>query len=70
MSTSAEAFEYAFERVLARDPSTAPGPSLINRELGRSGGNQLNGRNTKLRIQLLENHGFVKDSETGRWVKR
>lgn len=76
MSTEAERFTAAFNAVLARNPDKAPGPTEINQELGkhknekyRSPMNILNGRMAALRITLLEDAGFVKQSRLGRWVK-
>lgn len=63
-----ERFTAAFYAVLARDPNTPPGPTAINRELGkdenpkyRSPLNVLNGRMSVLRRRLLAEAGFVQD---------
>ena len=61
-------FVDAFNLVLAKDPDTPPGPSAINKALGRKGVlNRINGRETALRTELLESSGFVKDNEANRW---
>lgn len=68
--TEASRFIDAYYAVLARDPDTPPGPTAINRELGKTRLlNVLNGRMSSLRIILLEQSGFVKDQGElfGRW---
>ncbi len=64
-------FTEAFNRLLERDPDTAPGPTALNRELGKEWGrtpmNVLNGRMSVLRRRLLEEAGFVQEAKWGRW---
>jgi hypothetical protein len=64
-------FTEAFARLLERDPNTAPGPTALNRELGKTGQrtplNVLNGRMSVLRRRLLEEAGFVQDEKWKRW---
>lgn len=64
-------FAEAFFRVLQRNPNRAPGPTAINRELGkdypRTPQNVLNGRMSKVRRRLLESAGFVQEYHGGRW---
>ena len=64
-------FTAAFYRVLERDPNTAPGPTAINRELGKETArtplNTLNGRMNALRRRLLEEAGFVQTEKWARW---
>jgi hypothetical protein len=70
--TEASRFTDAYYAVLARDPNTPPGPTAINRELGKTRLlNVLNGRMSALRISLLKQTGFIKDPDGeelfGRW---
>lgn len=50
-----------------------PGPTVINRNLGRDRPpynrqlNKLNGEETKARAAALKARGFVKDERNGRW---
>ena len=76
IGTEESRFTEAFYTVLRDDPGKAPGPTAINRELGRdenhhyhSPMNVLNGRMAKLRADLLRENGFVKESKLGRWSK-
>lgn len=76
MSTERERFEAAFYAVLSKSPDRPPGPTSINRELGkadnpryRSPMNVLNGRMSVLRRQLLKDNGFVQDHSGARWRK-
>lgn len=74
MSTEATRFTDAFYTVLRRNPNQAPGPTAINRELGkevtaRTPLNVLNGRMSALRKKLLKENGFVQDEKWGRWMK-
>lgn len=83
MSSEASRFTDAFYAVLERDPDKPPGPTAINRELGkehtsRTPLNVLNGRMSTLRRQLLLDNGFVQDEPSspfegqanfGRWRK-
>lgn len=76
MRTEESRFTDAFYRVLQREPSKPPGPTQINRELGkdtnpryRSPMNVLNGRMSVLRRRLLVENGFVQDEKFGRWRK-
>lgn len=69
-------FTEAFYSVLRKDPDKAPGPTQINRALGKhknpeyhSPMNVLNGRMVDLRRRLLLENGFVKESHLGRWRK-
>lgn len=70
-STEESRFTEAFRRVLARNPDKAPGPTAINKELGkeyaRTPDNVLNGRMSVLRRRLLEDAGFVQEYHGGRW---
>lgn len=74
--TEEDRFTAAFYAVLNRDPDTPPGPTKINRELGRENNpryhsplNVLNGRMSALRRRLLLENGFVKDEQGWKWVK-
>lgn len=84
MSTEASRFEAAFYAVLKRNPNKAPGPTAINRELGKEHNsrtplNTLNGRMSQLRRRLLAENGFVQEptypfgyegqTNFGRWTK-
>lgn len=78
MSTEASRFTEAFYAVLERNPNKAPGPTAINRELGkehtsRTPLNTLNGRMSKIRRRLLLENGFVQEgpapTKFGRWRK-
>lgn len=65
-------FVAAFNRVLEADPEVAPGPTALNRELGKPGTprtplNILNGRMVTLRRRLLTEAGFVQDHHGERW---
>lgn len=83
-SSEASRFEAAFYAVLERNPNKPPGPTAINRELGKEHNsrtplNVLNGRMSQLRRQLLIKNGFVQDPTSpfgyegqanfGRWRK-
>lgn len=69
-STEETRFIEAFNRVLARDPDTPPGPTAINVELGKPPPlNILNGRMNTLRRKLLEEAGFTQDAKWGRWYR-
>lgn len=60
----------AFAAVLARDPSTPPGPTALNRELWPEREHHSNKIGwSKLRAELLIQAGFTKDETTGRWHK-
>lgn len=74
MSTEASRFTEAFYAVLKRNPDKAPGPTAINRELGkehtaRTPLNTLNGRMSKVRKELLLENGFTQEEKWGRWTK-
>lgn len=74
MSTEASRFTEAFYAVLERNPNKAPGPTAINRELGKEHSsrtplNTLNGRMSKVRKELLIKNGFTQEAKWGRWRK-
>lgn len=74
MSTEASRFTEAFYAVLERNPNKAPGPTAINRELGKEHSsrtplNTLNGRMSKVRKELLIKNGFTQENKWGRWRK-
>ena len=69
-------FTEAFYAVLNRDVNRAPSPTRINCELGKDTNplnktplKVLNGRMSALRRHLLIKNGFVKNYDTGRWMK-
>ena len=67
-------FRDAFYAVLKRDPDTAPGPTAINLELGKTKDgatplNVLNGRMNALRKRLLVEAGFTQPEKWARWRK-
>lgn len=68
-----EKFDKAFAEELEANPDVAPGPTALNRRLGKTTGltNTLNGRKSKRRRELLEAAGFVRgDGLNDRWKKR
>lgn len=78
--TEIERFDAAFANMMADYPGEAPSPTLLNDEVwwlrgtGKNPGrwhrpNSLNGRLSKRRIELLKQHGFVKNEKTGKWQK-
>lgn len=70
--TERERVQEAFLAELAERPDKAPGVKAIAERMGLGNKRNLNGRVTKERTRLLEEHGFVKqDWRLGnRWVKR
>ena len=67
-----ERVEKAFLEELAENPDKAPGVKAIAVRMGLSNTRNLNGRITKERIRLLEEHGFVKShwsDNGGRWFR-
>lgn len=74
MSTEKSRFTDAFYAVLKRNPDKAPGPTAINRELGKEHNsrtplNTLNGRMSALRKELLIENGFTQEKKWARWTK-
>lgn len=74
MNTEESRFTEAFYAVLKRNPDKAPGPTAINRELGKEHNsrtplNTLNGRMSVLRRKLLLENGFTQEKKWARWTK-
>lgn len=69
MTGEEQRFREAFFAVLKQDPNTPPGPTAINKELGRTGPrlNTINGRLNAVRKQLLVEAGFTQDEKWARW---
>lgn len=61
-------FAAAFLALVRRYPNEAPSPMNLNARIGRYPINVLNGRESRWRIALLEDAGFTKNEETGRWM--
>ncbi|QLF84330.1 hypothetical protein SEA_KARATE_6 [Microbacterium phage Karate] len=61
----------AFMAELEDNPGKAPGVKAIAERMGLRNTRNLNGRVTKERTRLLEEHGFAKQDWRvgGRWVK-
>jgi hypothetical protein len=68
-----ERFRKAFAEELALHPDKAPGPAALARRMGWRNTNDLPGRVTGLRRELLKEAGFVQKKDRnhlgGRWVK-
>ena len=68
-------FEAAFNALLEENPHRAPGPTEINKRMGRkSSMNKLPGRLSTLRIEMLRDAGFIRQNygywgQNWRWVK-
>ena len=63
-------FIWAFDECLRMRPDKAPSPTDINILLEKPPPlNILAGRLSKLRRQLLVEHGFTQSAKSGRWTK-
>jgi hypothetical protein len=66
--TERQRFCRAFDALLTENPDVPPGPTSLSRAMGLNS-RQLNGRLSRLRINLLRRNGFYKDDRDGRWHK-
>ena len=68
MSNEEDRFTKAFHEVLWAHPGKPPGPTAINRMLGKPPPhNILNGRMSTLRRKLLLENGFTQEKKWMRW---